>query len=140
MGDQHIGAGIVDREDRDADADADVDANVVDGTIISNQGFVDSLATNVVDVPSDDPRTAAVNDPTRDLVGDLPFLFAEKSAALQVDGTSPNIVDPGDVLRYTIRVYNNGHVPATAVRLRDVVPANTTYVANSVTQIGRAHV
>jgi uncharacterized repeat protein (TIGR01451 family) len=72
----------------------------------------------------------AVNDPTRNVVGDLPFLYAEKSAALQVDNVSPGIVDPGDVLRYTIRIHNNGKIPATHVVLRDVVPANTTYVAD----------
>ncbi|HTH07360.1 MAG TPA: DUF11 domain-containing protein, partial [Ilumatobacteraceae bacterium] len=59
-----------------------VDAAAVDGTIISNQGFVSAPAGGVLDRPSDDPRTPAVDDPTRDLVGDLPFLFAVKSAAL----------------------------------------------------------
>ena len=33
---------------------------------------------------------------------------------LQADGSSPGIIDPLDVLRYTITVYNNGTVPATA--------------------------
>ena len=42
---------------------------------------------------------------------------------------SPGIVDAGDVLRYTIRIYNNGSLPFTAAALRDAVPANTTYVA-----------
>ena len=110
-----------------------VDAAAVDGTIISNQSFVSAPGGAVFDRPSDDPRTPAVDDPTRDLVGDLPFLFAVKTAALQVDGTSPGIVDPGDVLRYTITIYNNGDVPATDVVLRDSVPANTTYVADSMT-------
>src|SRR5688572_15407473 len=110
-----------------------VDAAAVDGTIISNQGFVSSPAGGVFDRPSDDPGTPTIDDPTRDLVGDLPFLFAVKSAALQVDALSPGIVDPGDVLRYTITIYNNGDVPATDVVLRDSVPANTTYVADSLT-------
>ena len=63
----------------------------------------------------------------------MPRLYAEKSAALQVDAMSPGIVDPGDVLRYTITVYNNGSVPVTQAVLRDSVPANTTYVADSMT-------
>ena len=63
----------------------------------------------------------------------VPRLYAEKAAALQVDAMSPGIVDPGDVLRYTIRVYNNGSVPVTQAVLRDSVPANTTYVADSMT-------
>src|SRR5688572_27554640 len=113
-----------------------INDDVVDGTIISNQGFVSAPAGGVFDRPSDDPDTAAIDDPTRDLVGDLPFLFAVKTAALQVDAVSPGIVDPGDVLRYTITIYNNGNVPATDVVLRDVVPANTTYVADTLTLNG----
>ena len=116
--------------------DVRVNPDVIDGTVISNQAFASSPGGGVVDVPSDDPRTPAVNDPTRNVVGDLPFLYAEKSAALQVDNVSPGIVDPGDVLRYTIRIHNNGKIPATHVVLRDVVPANTTYVADSMTLNG----
>ncbi|HEY3515492.1 MAG TPA: THxN family PEP-CTERM protein, partial [Gammaproteobacteria bacterium] len=63
----------------------------------------------------------------------VPLLYAEKAAALQVDGSSPGIVDAGDVLRYTIRVYNNGNLPLTQTVLRDSVPTNTTYVADSTT-------
>ena len=63
----------------------------------------------------------------------VPRLYAEKAAALQVDAMSPGIVDPGDVLRYTINIYNNGSVPVTQAVLRDSVPANTTYVADSMT-------
>ncbi len=113
-----------------------VDADVADGTVISNQGFVSALTGGIADQPSDDPRTAVVDDPTRDVVGNFPLLYAEKSAALQVDGDSIGIVDPGDYLRYTIRVYNNGTVPATMVRLVDVVPNDTTYVADSLTLNG----
>ncbi len=67
----------------------------------------------------------------------VPRLYAEKAAALQVDSMSPGIVDPGDVLRYTIRIYNNGTLPITAAVLRDSVPANTTYVADSMTLNGQ---
>ena len=110
-----------------------VNDDVIDGTVISNQAFVSAPASALLDRPSDDPRTAVADDPTRDLVGDLPFLFAVKTAALQVDSLSPGIVDPGDVLRYTIQIYNNGRLPATEVLLRDFVPANTTYVADTLT-------
>jgi uncharacterized repeat protein (TIGR01451 family) len=115
-----------------------VDPDAIDGTIISNQGFVSSPAGGVFDQPSDDPRTSALDDPTRDIVGDLPFVFAEKAAALEQDDLSPGIVDPGDVLRYSIRIYNNGRVAATDVVLRDAVPADTTYVAGSLTLNGLA--
>ena len=107
-----------------------------DGTIISNQAFVSAVDYGLADLPSDDPRTPVPDDPTRDVVGNYPLLFAPKTAALQVDLGSPGIVDPGDVLRYTITVYNNGTVPATAADLTDLVPNDTTYVADSVTLNG----
>jgi uncharacterized repeat protein (TIGR01451 family) len=111
--------------------DVVVNSNVANGTVISNQGFVTAGASGITDQPSDDPDTPAVNDPTRDIVGNLPLLFAEKRVALFNDLSSPGIVDPGDVLRYTISVRNSATIPATGVVLRDTVPANTTYVANS---------
>jgi uncharacterized repeat protein (TIGR01451 family) len=114
-----------------------IDAGVFDGTVISNQGFVG--ASNVVpEQPSDDPDTAIPDDPTRDVVGKVPLLFAPKVVAIAVDAGTPGVVDPGDVLRYTITVYNTGAVPATNAVFRDAVPANTTYVANSTTLNGLA--
>jgi uncharacterized repeat protein (TIGR01451 family) len=112
--------------------------DVPDGTVISNQAFVSAADQGIADKPSDDPRTPIADDPTRDVVGNFPLLFAPKSAALQVDNGTPGIVDPGDVVRYTITIYNNGTVPATAVKLSDVVPANVTYVADSTTLNGLA--
>jgi len=111
--------------------DVIVDPNVPDGLVLSNQAFLSAVPQGVANLPSDDPRTAIPDDPTMDIVGRLPLLFATKTAALQVDGSSPGIVDPGDVLRYTITVYNNGSVPATVVELFDNVPANTTYVTDT---------
>ena len=117
--------------------DVTVDADVLNGTVISNQAFVSAPGYGILDQPSDDPRTPAVDDPTMDIVGNLPLLFAAKSAALEVDGGSPGIVDPGDVLRYTIAIDNLSRViPATATYLTDNLPANTSYVADSVTLNG----
>src|SRR5262249_10682236 len=106
-----------------------VNPNTPDGTIISNQGVVS--ATGIVDQPSDDPRTPAPNDPTQDKVGSLPVLYAEKRVVLFTDLGSPGIIDPGDVLRYTITIKNSAALAATGVVLNDPVPSNTTYVANS---------
>jgi uncharacterized repeat protein (TIGR01451 family) len=111
--------------------DVVVDPDVVDGTIISNQGFVSAIGDGIVDRPSDDPDTPIVDDPTRDIVGNLPLLYAEKRVELFTDLGSPGIVDPGDVLLYTITVQNSAAIPATGVVLTDSVPANTTYVADS---------
>ena len=116
--------------------DVVVYSNVPDGTILSNQAFVSAVDDNLADLPSDDPRTDVPDDPTRDVVGNFPLLFAEKSAVLQVDNGSPGVVDPLDVLRYTITVYNNGSVPATMAELFDNVPADVTYVADTTTLNG----
>lgn len=116
--------------------DVVVDPNVGDGTVISNQAFLDAVDYGIADKPSDDPRTPVADDPTMDVVGNFPLLFATKTAVLAVDLGSPGIVDPGDVLRYTIATYNNGAVPATNVELFDNVPADTTYLADTMTLNG----
>lgn len=108
-----------------------VNATVVNGTVISNQGFVTAVDSGIIDYPSDDPRTPIADDPTRDIVGNFPLLYAEKSVALFVDLGSPGVVDPGDVLQYTITVQNSAAIPATGVVLTDSVPANTTYIADT---------
>ncbi|MFA0791604.1 isopeptide-forming domain-containing fimbrial protein [Microbulbifer echini] len=108
--------------------------NVKDGTVISNQGFVNADGAGsgpAAEAPSDDPATPAANDPTIDIVGDVPLLNAHKTVAIAVDNTSAGLVDPGDVLRYTIAISNAGGVDALQVALTDQVPANTTYVAGS---------
>ena len=111
--------------------DVVVSPTAPNGTVISNQGFVSAVASGIVDQPSDDPDTPIPNDPTRDIVGNLPLLYATKTVALLVDLGTPGVVDPGDTLRYTITVQNSAAIAATGVVLTDGVPANTTYVADS---------
>jgi uncharacterized repeat protein (TIGR01451 family)/fimbrial isopeptide formation D2 family protein len=72
-----------------------------------------------------------ITAPATATIGNLPLLYAQKTAQIYQDSGSPGIVDPGDVLRYTFVLSNSGTVPATGVVLTDNVPANTTYVANS---------
>jgi len=73
-----------------------------------------------------------VTAPATATIGNQPLLYAHKTAQIYPpDIGSPGIVDPGDVLRYTIVLSNSGAVPATGVVLTDNVPANTTYVADS---------
>ncbi len=114
--------------------DIQVDADAMDGLVIENQGFVggDGAGSGTQpEQPSDDPDTPVPDDPTRTVVGNQPLLYAHKTVQLHEDLGSPDIVDPGDALRYTIEVRNDGPIPATNVVLTDVVPANTTYVAES---------
>ena len=114
-----------------------INANVVNGTIISNQAYVsaDGIASGAMaDTPSDDPGTPTIpNDPTRDVVGNQPLVDALKTVSLYVDNNNDGFVDPGDILRYTITISNLGASSATGVNFVDAVPVNTTYVADSVT-------
>jgi large repetitive protein len=111
-----------------------VDSNVMDGMVICNQGFVSGSGVGSgaqPEQPSDDPETAIPDDPTCNIVGNLPHLYAHKTVRIQVDNGSVGIVDPEDVLRYTIVISNFGAIPATDVMLTDAVPTHTTYVADS---------
>ena len=113
--------------------DVEVNSDVVDGTIIANQGFVNANGSGSGPVsaePSDDPNTAILDDPTRDVVGNLPLIDAHKTVELLNDSTG--IVNPTDVLRYTIAITNTGAIPATGVVFTDAVPADTSYMADSV--------
>ncbi len=115
--------------------DVTINSNVINGTIISNQGFVNGSGTSggaFPEQPSDDPATPVANDPTLDIVGNLPLVDSQKTVQIFIDNGTPGILDPGDTLRYTITVTNFGAQPATGVVLTDAVPANTTYVADSV--------
>ncbi|MFZ8983685.1 MAG: hypothetical protein ACO213_05315 [Steroidobacteraceae bacterium] len=115
-----------------------VDETAADGTVIANQGFVSAPAGGVNSQPSDDPDTPIVDDPTRDIVGALPLLFADKRVELLDDLGSPGVIDPNDTLRYTITVFNTGSVEATEASLTDQVPANTTYVPGTTSLNGTA--
>src|SRR5262249_25220145 len=70
------------------------------------------------------------------IVGNHALLYAVKSVALSVDLGTPGVVDPGDTLHYTITVQNSAAIAATGVVLKDAVPTNTTYVANSTLRTG----
>ncbi|MDJ0818452.1 MAG: SdrD B-like domain-containing protein [Desulfobacterales bacterium] len=114
--------------------DVVVDPNVMNGLIIENQGFVSGSGVGSglqPEQPSDDPNTPIPDDPTRNIVGNLPRVYAQKTVLIQQDWGSAGIVDPGDVLRYTIVISNFGAIPATGVVLTDAVPTNTTYVDDS---------
>ncbi|WP_418295624.1 hypothetical protein [Microbulbifer sp. SA54] len=117
--------------------------DVNDGTVISNQGFVNGNGagganTPLDEKPSDDPATQVADDPTLDIVGNVPLLRVQKTVALAVDNLTAGIVDPEDVLRYTITVTNMGGKDASEARLVDLVPEHTTYVAGSTTLNGEA--
>jgi len=112
-----------------------VSKNVVVGTLISNQGLVDGFGAAsgpFPEQPSDNPATPVPNDPTTVVVGNLPLVYALKTVQLVGDVNGNGSVDPGDLLEYAITMTNSGATPATGVVLTDAIPANTSYVANSV--------
>jgi len=121
--------------------DVVVNLSVVDGTVISNQGFINGNGAGsglFPQRPSDDPITAAVDDPTIDIVGNTALFDVQKTVAIIIDAGTIGIVDPGDVLRYTITATNLGAVAITNAVLTDAVPISTQYVANSTTLNGTA--
>src|SRR5262249_10515624 len=95
-----------------------VNPSVVSGTVISNQGFVSG--SGIVDQPSDDPSTAAPNDPTVDIVGSLaaPVLVVTKSG--------PATMNQGQWGDFAIDVRNTGLSDAWNATLRDVLPHGAT--------------
>jgi uncharacterized repeat protein (TIGR01451 family)/fimbrial isopeptide formation D2 family protein len=118
-----------------------VDPSVFQGAVISNQGFASGQGAGgsaFAQQPSDDPNTAAVDDPTLDVVGRLPLIDVLKTVEISNDLLNVGVVDPGDTLRYTITATNFGPVPASGVVLTDATPAFTAYVAGSTTLNGEA--
>ena len=116
-----------------------VDAGVLDSTLIRNQGFVNGSGTSsgaFAEVPSDDPRTPFVGDPTINIVGVFPLLAARKTVALVGDSNADGVLDPLEVIRYTITIDNLSGLEATGLVFTDPLPANTSYVADTVTLNG----
>ena len=122
--------------------DVRVNSDVLDGTIISNQGFVAGAGVGsgtFPEQPSDDPGTTTPDDPTRDIVGYLPLLDATKTVALTDNGTTPDSVDQNDYLTYTITVYNTSAIVANDVTLTDAVPEGTVYLPGTTTLNGASY-
>jgi large repetitive protein len=121
--------------------DVVVDPNVMDGLVICNQGFVSGSGLGSgpqPEQPSDDPATPLSDDPTCTLSATCPALRSQDRADPGGQTARLGIVDPGDVLRYTIVISNFSATPATGVAISDEVPAHTTYVADSAAPERRA--
>jgi uncharacterized repeat protein (TIGR01451 family)/fimbrial isopeptide formation D2 family protein len=105
-------------------------ANVVSGTIISNQATLNGGGEGsgpVAPVLSDDPDTEANGDATLRVVGNVPILYVTKTV-VDDDGGALN---PGDTITYTVTIYNYGTAEATGLTYRDRIPDLTTYVPGS---------
>lgn len=98
---------------------------------VQNQGVV--TGGNFPDEPTDDPATAQPGDPTITPLILAPIVEAQKTDALWDDVNGNGAADPGDTLRYTVVITNQGGVNATGVVFTDTPDANTTLVVGSVT-------
>jgi len=110
-------------------------AAVIDsGSPVLNQAQIGSplLPTQV----SDDPSITGTADPTRTLIASAPAFQVLKTVRDITSGSAT--VMAGDTLAYTITVKNIGTENGTGVTLRDLIPANTSYVAGSTTLNGAA--
>jgi uncharacterized repeat protein (TIGR01451 family) len=97
---------------------------MADGTVVCNQGSVTSQDVTGA-VLTDDPATAAAADPTCVTVESEPDLAPTTKTVADLNGGD---VVPGDVLRYTITVDNQGTQNATGVVVTDVVSTDLTSV------------
>jgi len=111
-----------------------VNAGTPAGTVISNQGSVDSDQT--VPEPTDvDDNDSNGDQPTTIPVGGAPSLdnalYVEKLVEWSLDSDSNGAVTPGDTLTYTLILANRGSEALTGVTLTDSIPSGLTYVADS---------
>jgi uncharacterized repeat protein (TIGR01451 family)/fimbrial isopeptide formation D2 family protein len=109
-----------------------VNVGVAPGTNIVNQATLNSSGDGSGPrnpVLSDDPDTSTPGDATRSVVGNVPMLYAVKTVADDNGG----ILNPNEIITYTITVYNNGTANATNVVFGDRVPNLTTYTPGSFT-------
>ncbi|RDH81167.1 MAG: hypothetical protein DIZ80_13705 [endosymbiont of Galathealinum brachiosum] len=106
---------------------------VIDGgLIVENQAEVELVGFNTL--LSDDPDITGVDNPTRTIIGSTPtFRLLKTSQDITGDA---NVLDAGDILRYTITAQNIGAENSINTLLRDQIPANTAYVANTTTLNG----
>ena len=92
-----------------------VDVTVTAGTVLSNQGSVDSDQT--VPTPTDgDGNPGNGNQPTTILVNGVPALSLTKSEAFPGDTNLDGQLNPGETIRYTLKVTSTGTSQAANVR------------------------
>jgi uncharacterized repeat protein (TIGR01451 family)/fimbrial isopeptide formation D2 family protein len=109
--------------------DVQVDAGTPAGTVISNQGLLDSNELPVEPTDADGIDSNG-DQPTLVVVGTAQQLSIVKEVSVVGGG----MAQAGGFLDYTVRVTNTGVVPVTALRLRDDLAAlagQAGYVAGS---------
>ena len=117
----------------------------MDPATISNQGTVAyDWNTGRKEEDTDDNDPPSGNDPTVTGVDAAASLVATKSDACFMDTNGDNLPDtekpcpaePGEFVRYTIHIENEGKMDATNVEFADTIDGNSTLVAGSVVAPG----
>jgi len=106
-----------------ADAEQVCNQGTVSGGNFDNELTGDPDATGAGD-PEDETCTPVIADPD---------VSATKTDALLIDNDSDTQADPGDTIRYTIVVTNDGDQDASGAMFDDTPDANTSLVVGSVT-------
>lgn len=110
-----------------------VNAGTQNGTIISNQGFVNSEQT--VPEPTDVDGNDRNGDQPTDVVVSVeatgPDLRVEKYVVWLNDVDSSGSITPGDIMQYYIAFINNGGVTLTNIHFTDTIPAGLTYISDT---------
>lgn len=111
-----------------------VNPGVPTGTVISNQGSVDSDQT-VPEPTDEDGEDENGDQPTDVITGGIPVpqaeLYVEKLVELLTDVDASSSVTPNDLLRYTLIFHNLGNQALTGVTLTDTIPTGLTGVGGS---------
>ena len=82
----------------------------------------------------EDPANSSPGQPGLDLGTDIPPMpewVMRKSSKLVVDADDDGFMTPGDTIEYTVEFLNVGRQPVSGLTLKDELPADVTYVANS---------
>lgn len=97
------------------------------GTQVSNQLFVTATSPSglSLEAESDDPSTPTLGDPTTVTVAAPPALSFTK----RVEDLNGGLVEPGDVLRYSLTVTLAGERGVSGLRVMDPFPDGLTNIA-----------
>jgi uncharacterized repeat protein (TIGR01451 family) len=104
---------------------AEIEAGLANGTRIENQASV--VAAELAAVRSDDPTTAAADDPTVLIVESRPDFALSEKAVVNASGSAEFL--PGDEVVYTIEVINSGTETATNITVVDAIDPSLTGAA-----------
>lgn len=99
-------------------------------TFLSNQGFLSG--TELDPVPSDDPDTPQLDDPTITYLTVGPILEATKTDHLFGDKDGNGLPSPGDTLKYDVEIINMGGATAHGVTFTDTLDPEVLLVVGSV--------